>query len=662
MMRQRRSDAARSADRRSLGRAPSPLWWHRPLFLFLVLGTAVALTVVFSEMILDGARNAPVISLLSITVFFILAFHLAQSIWTSGIGVLIQALAPRHPRQVRHSPPLADGERVALVMPIFNEAPARVFAGLRSMWEELVERGVVSRFDAFVLSDTTDSAIRRAETAAWQSLRRLAPHGERIRYRCRQRNIGRKSGNIEDFLQCWGDRYGYMVVLDADSLLTGATVEALVDRMDRNPFAGLVQVPPKLVRGRTLFARFLQFASELQLPLAASGTAFWTVGEGNYWGHNAIVRVRPFMEHCKLPVLPGGPPLGGHLLSHDFVEAAFLRRAGWQVLIASDLSGSYEEAPPTLVDFLVRERRWCKGNLQYVAIVFLPGLHWVSRLHLGLAVLRFLVSPLWLLLLILLAVQASAAPRPSPDAGAGDGWLFITTALTLLLGPIAISRTMSLVSVLLDRDRRCRLGGAPRVLAGAALEASFAMLSAPVKVLFHTVFVATILSGTTIDWRPQRRTRGTDRLFTAAGWFLWPCLLGTAAAAVASLLRPDMALWLVPVVEGFGFAVLAAMITSSERLGDFLSGLGLLLSAEDTHPPPLLRRLERHMVATDQRLDGSAREPAGSRLRPRIGRHPEWASTTRSRARRRTDLTAISGMRVTLAAARTASEREIDDT
>lgn len=651
--------AARSADPRPLGRAPSPLWWRRPLFLLLVLGTAVALTVVFSRIVLGGIRTGPAMSVLSITVFFVIAVYLAQSIWTLGVGFLIRALEPR-PRPVRHSPPLAEGQRVALVMPIFNEAPARVFAGLRSTWEELVERGVVSRFDAFVLSDTTDPGIRLAETEAWHSLQRLAPHGDRIRYRCRRRNIGRKSGNIEDFLHCWGARYGYMVVLDADSLLTGETVEALLDRMDRNPSAGLIQAPPKLVRGRTAFARLLQFASELHLPLAAAGTAFWTMGEGNYWGHNAIIRVRPFMEHCRLPVLPDGLPLGGPLLSHDFVEAAFLRRAGWRVLIASDLPGSYEGAPPTLVDFLVRERRWCRGNLQYIAILFLPGLHWVSRLHLGLGVLRFLVSPLWLFLLALAAMHIFGGPRRSPGDGAADGWPAIMTLWALLLLPIAISRALGLVAVLCDRGRRRRLGGTPRLLVGAALEAAFAMLSAPVKVLFHTAFVATVLFGTTIDWGPQRRTRGTDRLFKAAGWFLWPCLLGTAAAVAASLLRPDIAPWLAPIAAGFGFALLAAIITSSERLGDALSGLGLLRSAEDTHPPPLLRRLERHMIAMERSLRESTlvQQDAGPGIDPAGVR--TGTVIVRPRVRRGADLTAISGMRVTLAA-RMASEREIDD-
>ena len=164
----------------------------------------------------------------------------------------------------------------------------------------------------------------------------------------------------------------------------------------RIPSVGLIQVPPKLVRGRSLFARVLQFSGELYGPLAAAGTGFWARGEGNYWGHNAIIRVRPFMELCGLPHLSGPAPFGGPILSHDFVEAALMRRGGWQVWIADDLGGSYEEPPPTIEDFAVRDRRWCQGNLQHIRVLFARRLHWVSRLHLGIGIMSYLTSPLWM--------------------------------------------------------------------------------------------------------------------------------------------------------------------------------------------------------------------------------------------------------------------------
>ena len=256
--------------------------------------------------------------------------------------------------------------RVAIVAPIYNEDTERVFAGFRAMWEDLRGQPHSERVDLFILSDTTDPDIWLAELDAWQRLRQAVPGAERIYYRRRLRNLKRKTGNIEDFVTRWGGAYGYMIVLDADSLMSGrAMMQLWSSAWTPTRRSGLIQAPPKLVRGQTVFARMLQFAGELYGPLSAAGLSYWALGEGNYWGHNAIIRVAPFAELCGLPLLSGRAPLGGEIMSHDFVEAALLRRGGWQVWIADDLGESYEEPPPSIADFATRDRRWCQGNMQH---------------------------------------------------------------------------------------------------------------------------------------------------------------------------------------------------------------------------------------------------------------------------------------------------------
>ena len=136
-------------------------------------------------------------------------------------------------------------------------------------------------------------------------------------------NIGRKAGNIAEFVRNWGGAYDYMIVLDADSIMSGQSLVTLAQTMDAHPTVGIIQTLPLLAGRETLFARLLQFAVRVSGPMFGSGLTFWQLGESNYWGHNAIIRMRAFADHCSLPRLPGSPPFGGEIMSHDIVEAAF---------------------------------------------------------------------------------------------------------------------------------------------------------------------------------------------------------------------------------------------------------------------------------------------------------------------------------------------------
>jgi membrane glycosyltransferase len=286
-------------------------------------------------------------------------------------------------------------------MPICNEDVDRVFAGLRATWESVKATGNAAHFDVYILSDSYNPDICVAEQKAWMELIAEVQGEGQIFYRRRRRRVKRKSGNIDDFCRRWGNQYSYMVVLDADSVMTGDCLSGLVRLMEANPNAGIIQSSPKASGMDTLYARCQQFATRVYGPLFTAGLHFWQLGESHYWGHNAIIRVQPFIEHCALAPLPGEGSFAGSILSHDFVEAALMRRAGWGVWIAYDLPGSYEELPPNLLDELKRDRRWCHGNLMNFRLFLVKGMHPVHRAVFLTGVMSYLSAPLWFMFLAL---------------------------------------------------------------------------------------------------------------------------------------------------------------------------------------------------------------------------------------------------------------------
>jgi len=299
--------------------------------------------------------------------------------------------------------------KTAVIMPVFNEECAHVFASLRVMFDALQEKGVIDYFNFFVLSDSNDPENWLEEELCWAKLVRETKGYGSIFYRRRRMGIKRKSGNVADFCRRWGRQYRYMIVLDADSLMTADIMVRLVKLMESNPRAGMIQTAPALVNRLSLFGRIQQFASRLYGPIFAAGLNFWQRSEGNFWGHNAIIRLEPFIAHCALATIPGKGPLSGPVLSHDFVEAALMRRAGYEVWLAYDLSGSYEESPPTILDYAARDRRWCQGNLQHWRLLTVQGLHWLNRWHLLNGIMSYLSAPLWLLFLFLNTVKVLLA-------------------------------------------------------------------------------------------------------------------------------------------------------------------------------------------------------------------------------------------------------------
>jgi membrane glycosyltransferase len=495
-------------------------------------------------------------------------------------------------------PPLST--RTALLMPIYNEAPARVFAGLQAMYESLDALDVLDHFDVFILSDTTEPDIWLEEEAAFWELRRRTKGERRIFYRHRSKNIRRKAGNIADFCRRWGAQYDHMVVLDADSLMTGQALIQLVAAMEANGDAGLMQTLPLVVNQHTLFARAQQFAARVYGPVIATGLAYWHLGESNYWGHNAIIRTKAFIDHAGLPDLPGQPPFGGHIMSHDFVEAALIRRAGWKVYLIPDITGSYEESPPSLIDFAERDRRWCQGNLQHSRVVPAAGLRWLSRLHLVMGIMSYLASPIWLLFIILGILLALQAHFLRPEYFPQEFALFPTwpifdpeRALRLFVCTMAVlvaPKVFGYLLLLKDRQTLHRCGGALRAGMSVLVEIVLSSLIAPVTMLMQAAEVLGIVTGRDAGWKAQRRDDGSVPFRVVARRHRTHTLFGVVLAVAAYTVSPGLLAWLSPVVLGLVLAIPVSAVTGWPGVGQAVRRLGLLTTPEEIDPPAVLRR------------------------------------------------------------------------
>jgi membrane glycosyltransferase len=484
----------------------------------------------------------------------------------------------------------------AMLLPTYNEDPYRIMARLRAIWESVEETGCGRQFDWFILSDTTVPAIWIAEEKCCLQLR--SELGASIFYRHRPQNTARKSGNIEDWIKRFGAGYDHMIILDADSLMTGDTIARLAAAMERHPAVALIQTLPVVVNARTLFARLQQFAGRLYGPPIAAGIAWWHASEGNYWGHNAIIRVAAFARDAGLPELQGRKPFGGHILSHDFVEAALMRRAGWAIRMAPTLGGSFEECPPSLLDFAARDRRWCQGNLQHLAVLPARRLNWVSRLHLLTGIGAYLTAPLWLLFLvlgILISLQAQFV-RPEyfpkgfslfPSWPAQDpvlaAWVFLGT-----MGLLLLPKLLAYVLLLTQAESRKQFRGGFRALIGILVETLLSGLIAPVMMIFQSIAVAEILIGRDAGWQVQRRDDGEVPRREIIGKYALPTFIGVIMALSAYAVSLPLLLWMIPVIAGLVLAIPIAMLSSTSAADPQRSRL--FSTPEQTAPPKVLLR------------------------------------------------------------------------
>ena len=532
--------------------------------------------------------------------FAVLFAWISVGFWTALLGFWLRrrggdpwSLVRRYDAATVAATPLA---RTAVVMPIYNEPVDRTLAGLRATIQSLRDTGELEHFDFYLLSDSRDAQQWLEERTGWYRLCQEQGLQGRLFYRHRPVNLNFKSGNVADFLRRWGKDYEYMVVLDADSVMGGATLTRMVRHMELAPKVGILQTSPSLINAHSAFARFQQFANRVYGPLFTAGLAGIQLGEAAYWGHNAIIRCKPFMEHCGLQHLSGFGLFRGPIMSHDFVEAAYMGRAGYEVWMEPELDESYEESPPTLVDELTRDRRWAKGNLQHAWLfLFAPKLRFAHRMAFLNGILSYLSSPIWLAFLILTSIEATrltlwpidyfpeqqnsmfpAWPEWHPHWAVG---LILSTFFLLFL-----PKFLAIADVLLSGRRR-QHGGAWRLFASVCLELLVSMLLAPIRMLTHSRYVLGALFNLSLHWGGQNRTDETGwreafvshapGTLLAAGW-----------AGLALWLDPFFFFWSLPVALPLILAAPTSVVLSRVALGQALRRRRLLLTPEEQRLSP----------------------------------------------------------------------------
>ena len=579
---------------------------RRTVFLMLALLQSGAFAYYMVDSVLPYHGNEP-LEVAILTLSTILFAWVSLGFWTALSGFILLCLGgDRHAitRTVARDVPIAAAARTAVIMPIRNEHVARVCAGLRATYESVAATGTLDHFDFFLLSDSNEADTLVAERQAWLDLCVAVGGFGRVFYRWRRNRIKRKSGNVADFCRRWGGQYRYMVVLDADSVMSGECLATLVRLMEANPTTGIIQTAPRAAGRETLYARVQQFATRVYGPLFTAGLHFWQLGESYYWGHNAIIRIAPFMRHCALGRLSGRGPLSGEILSHDFVEAALMRRAGWKVWMAYDLPGSYEEMPPNLVDELKRDRRWCLGNLINARLFFWQGLHPAHRAVFMTGVLSYVSAPLWLLSLTLSTVFVLLETLVGPQYFVQPRQLFpiwpewhIESVIGFVIATgVVLFLPKFLSAALVIARGAAGFGGALRVLASVVLELLLSALLAPIRMLFHSQFVAAALVGLHSTWKSPPREDAETTWSEAVRRHGAHTVLGVVWAAGVYTLSPAYIWWMLPVVGALALSIPVSVYSSRASLGRALRRASLFLIPEEA-TPPLELRLARDYTA-----------------------------------------------------------------
>ncbi len=598
-----------------LARAASVLARRRALVLVLNLATMGVLIAGMGYLLSMGGWTPVTVAMM--VAYVITLPWLTIGFWNAVIGACLLRGARAHVGEPSlkldadaHLPIVT---RTAIVMALRNEEPAPSVERLRALHNDLIANGYATHFDIHVLSDTNDGEIAREEEQQIEAWRLTSAAPQRIFYRRRTDNRGYKAGNIEEFCDRTVDHYDYFLPLDADSIMSAAAVTRLVRVMQVHSEIGILQSLVVGTPSRSFFTRVFQFGMRQGMRSYTAGSAWWQGDCGPFWGHNALIRMRAFHDHCRLPVLPGNGPLSGHIMSHDQVEAVLMRRAGYHVRVLVEEGESWEENPPTLPDFIRRELRWCQGNMQYFQLLGMPRLKMMSRVQLALAILMYVGAPGWMAFITLGLIHAAQGGYGG-EAAASVGLMLFAFIMTMSLSP----KVMGLVGVMSSARQSAAYGGRGRVIVGGLLELIVSALMAPIVAFAIAVFAIGLLFGKRIDWRAQ--PRGIRRVaWDEASISFWPQMLfGAAITAVLSAYAPAVLPWAMPVILGFLLAIPIAVLSTSRMLGAWSVRTGLCAIPEDTAPPPLLRhvlsRIEDVSAQTEETQAGDviAREPLAS--------------------------------------------------
>jgi membrane glycosyltransferase len=556
---------------------------RRAIFATLVGVTMLGLIWLMAATLSAGGFRGP-----DLAILLLFAITLPWSVigfWNAAIGFFVMRLAAE-----RDAPQPAEAltASTAILVCVRNEAPERVVRNLKPLLDGLIVAGLADRFAVYLLSDSDAPALIDAEETRFTALAASLGHAMGMIYRRRVTNTGYKAGNIREFCERWGGKHDFAIVLDADSFMTAEAVVRLVRRMQREPSIGILQSLVVGLPSASAFARIFQFGMRLGMRSYTAGSAWWQGDCGPYWGHNAIIRLAPFIAHCRLSELPGEE----HVLSHDQIEAVLMRRAGYQVRVLTQEDQSWEENPPTLGEFMCRDLRWCRGNMQYVHFLGLPGLVPVSRFHLVFALLMFIGSPAWIGLLVLGSLATAFADQPVVQQDAG--LVLFAIVLTMWFAP----KIASVLDVLRQADMRRAFGGPLRFLASVALETLFFLLLSPIMWFEHTKCLLTLVFGRRPDWGAQARDDQSVPFLVACRQ-LWPqSLVGIGSIALLAFTQPAAIPFALFIAGGLALSVPFAVITARPGVGHMLVRLGLGRLPEETAPSVTLRALALRALET----------------------------------------------------------------
>ncbi|WP_411821272.1 glucans biosynthesis glucosyltransferase MdoH [Leptospira sp. 'Mane'] len=473
----------------------------------------------------------------------------------------------------------------AIVMPIYGEEIGGTIARIEVLYNSLKQNNILKNIDIFILSDTRDPDLWIKEELAYFELCERLNSFDKIFYRRRKINLNGKSGNLADFCRRWGKLYRYMLVLDADSLMSSSCIAKMITIMEKDSTIGILQSAPKLFDAKTIFQKLNQFSSSLFSPIFQAGANYWQLNAGSYWGHNALVRIKPFMEHCALPHLPEYGAIGGKILSHDTIESALMRRAGFSVVVAYDLEGSYEESPPNILDSLKRDNRWCQGNLQHLWFLFARKIPILNRLHIFLGIFSYASAPIWAIYIILSMwnywndfrfLSFSLLPEEFDFFIQQIYFPFYHELLALSITLLFLPRVLGWIDGLFSEDTKNTHGGFLGLTVSFILETVFSILLAPIYLVYYTIFIFFTLLNKKIEWAPQNRNAKKLYSFRSiAQSFSGLTLLGISVAfflkGVSGILFfSTLPIWLgwilsVPIVYLSGFT-----ISPSNRIFQFL--------------------------------------------------------------------------------------------
>ena len=566
--------------------SPSRLNWRRVLFAGLVAVTIT--TVMWLTALALAADGLDMLDFVLLALFLVTLPWTVIGFWNAAIGFLILRFAadpvavvtPAATRVTGAEPITAS---VALIVCIRNEDPGRVIRNLTPMLEGLA--GVGEQFHLYVLSDTGASPPARAaaEAASFAALTAQWNGRLAVTYRRRDDNAGFKAGNIRDFCLRWGGDHDFAVTLDADSFIPASAVLRMVRIMQASPEIGILQGLVVGMPSTSAFARIFQFGMRLAMWSYTTGSAWWQADCGPHWGHNSVLRLKAFTAHCHIPPRPDGGALGGHIMSHDQIEAVLMRRAGYEVRVLPEAHLGWEENPPTLIEFIRRDIRWCQGNMQYWHFLALPGLKFVSRYQLAFAILMFLGSPAWMGLLVLGTYGVVRAERPAAFLDPGIGLVVLVMILVMWFAP----KIATVIDIMMRPAARKAYGGGLRFLVNVLAETVFFLMLSPIMWFAHTVFLVRLAFGAGVGWGGQTRDDHSVPLANALARLWGQTALGGACLLALAMAAPAAIPVALLIAGGLAFAVPLCVLTANRVVGAALLRTGIGRLPEEIAASPL---------------------------------------------------------------------------